>query len=91
MLNNNRRRLEGSVSLKRAFGNRDKIETIEKLRRLSNSFTAPKLKLVTLLLQDLFASVMSLNDLNDLRIIEPPAVSWKTGWRIEDRGSRISK
>ena len=44
--------------------------SLKKLRRLSNSFIAPKLKLVTLLLKDIFASVMSLHDLNDFRIIE---------------------
>ena len=48
----------------------DKIGNREILRRLSGSFTATKLKLVTLLLRNCFASVISLNNLNNLRIIK---------------------
>ena len=65
--------LQQTYSEKRAFANRrasDEIGNREILRRLSGSFTAPKLKLVTLLLGDFFSPVISLNDLNDLKIIE---------------------
>ena len=49
------RQLQQTYSEKRAFANRrasDKIGNREILRRLSGSFTAPKLKLVTPLLRD---------------------------------------
>ena len=80
---NPRRRLiqKGSVSFNKHVMRRrlpvanrrasDKIGNREILRRLSGSFTAPKLKLVYAASQRFcFAPVISLNDLNDLRIIE---------------------
>ena len=49
----------------------DEIGNREILRRLSGSFTAPKLKFGDTACQRFcLASVISLNDLNDLRIIE---------------------
>ena len=50
--------------------------------RLRGSFTAPKLKSVTMLLRFCFTSVISLNDLNDLRIIEARGLKYRQniGW-----------
>ena len=57
------------LSREPTFANRLARHNIEQI--LSGSFTAPKLQLVALLLRDfVFASLISLNDMNDMRIIE---------------------
>lgn len=71
----------------------DKIGNREILHRLSDSFTELKLKLVTLLLRNfvLPRSVISLNDLNDLRIIkarslqtrEQPLFTLRSNFHVE--------
>ena len=72
---------------KRAFANRlscwsDKTRNRAIFGRLRGSFTAPKLKSVTMLLRFCFTSVISLNDLNDLRIIEARGLKYRQniGW-----------
>ena len=49
---------------------------------LGGSFTAPKLKSVNASLRFCFASVISLNDLNDLRVIEAQSLKCRLniGW-----------
>ena len=79
--------LQQRFTEKRAFANRlscrsDKIRNRAIFGRLRGSFTAPKLKSVTMLLRFCFTSVISLNDLNDLRIIEARGLKYRQniGW-----------
>ena len=64
------------------FRGSDTIRNSAIFGRLRGSFTAPKLKSVNASLRFCFASVISLNDLNDLRVIEAQSLKCRLniGW-----------